>query len=174
VTIAIDDKVPVAVLKELQDGAPVAVATAELFAGKRVIVFSCPGAFTPKSTVQQVPSFIAHFDEFLALDIDSVICISVNDAFVMNAWSEACGATGKIRMLADGHAEFHTQLGLEMDCTRFTLGIRSHRFSMLVDDGYVKILNVESPGAYDVSDAAVILQQLRATHQSSDGAETGR
>ena len=172
--IAIGDKVPVAVLKELRDGAPVAIATAELFAGKRVIVFSCPGAFTPKSTVQQVPSFINHFDEFLALDIDSVICISVNDAFVMNAWSEACGATGKIRMLADGHAEFHTQLGLEMDCTRFTLGFRSHRFSMFVDDGRVKLLNVEDPGAYDVSDAAVILQQLRTTHESSDGAETGR
>jgi len=172
--ITIGEKVPVAVLKELQGDAPVAVPTSDLFAAKRVIMFSCPGAFTPKSTIRQLPSFIAHFDDFLALDIDSVICISVNDAFVMNAWGEACGALGKIRMLADGHAEFHTRMGLEMDCTRFTLGFRSHRFSMFVDDERVKILNVESPGDYDVSDAAVILQQLREIHQSSEGAETGR
>lgn len=173
-TIAIGDHVPVAVLKELQDGTPTAVATADLFAGKRVILFSCPGAFTPKSTTQQLPSFVANFDAFLALDIDSVICISVNDAFVMHAWGDTCGALGKIRMLADGHAEFHTQLGLEMDCTRFTLGIRSHRFSMLVDDGRVEILNVETPGDYAVSDAAVILQQVQAAHWPNDGAETGK
>ncbi len=159
--IKIGDRIPAGVLKELGNEGPVTVATGELFDGKRVVLFSCPGAFTPKSTDHHVPSYLEHADAILASGVDSILCVSVNDSFVMDAWAKACGVGSKIRMLADGQCEFHTSLGLEMDCTRFTLGYRNHRFSMIVDDGRVTHLNVEAPGAYDVSDAAVILAQLQ-------------
>ena len=159
-TIAVGDTIPVGVLKELADSGPGQVPTERLFAGQRVVLFSCPGAFTPKSTEQQVPGYVQHADEILANGIDAILCISVNDAFVMDAWGKHCGVGDKIRMLADGHCEFHTSMGLQMDCTRFTLGFRSHRFSMIIDDGVVTHLNVEEPGGYDVSDASVIVSQL--------------
>ena len=159
--IKVGDQIPTGVLKELGPNGPAPVATAEIFAGKRVVLFSCPGAFTPKSTDQHVPSYLQHADEIFACGIDSIVCISVNDSFVMDAWAKACGVGDTIRMLADGHCEFHTSLGLEMDCTRFTLGFRSERFSMAVNDGVVSHLNIEEPGAYDVSDASVILGQLQ-------------
>ena len=159
-TIAVGERMPIGIFKELGPKGPVQVSTEELFAGKRVVLFSCPGAFTPKSTEQQVPGYLAHADAIRNAGIDSIICISVNDSFVMDAWARFCGVGEKIRMLADGHCEFHTSLGLEMDCTRFTLGFRSHRFSMIVDDGVVTHLNVEEPGGYDVSDASVIVRQL--------------
>lgn len=156
------DSIPAGVLKELGPaGTPQVVSTAELFAGNRVVLFSCPGAFTPKSTDRQVPSYLNHADEIGSMGIDAIVCISVNDSFVMDAWGKACGVGDKIRMLADGHCEFHTSMGLEMDCTRFTLGFRNQRFSMIVDDGVVTHLNVEEPGGYEVSDASVIVEQLR-------------
>ena len=159
-TIAVGDRIPVGVLKELGPRGPVQVSTEQLFSGKRVVLFSCPGAFTPKSTEKQVPGYLAHADEILAAGVDSIVCISVNDSFVMDAWAKHCGVGEKIRMLADGHCELHTSMGLEMDCTRFTLGFRSHRFSMIVDDGVVTHFNLEEPGGYDVSDASVIVEQL--------------
>lgn len=161
-SIKVGDRIPTGVLKELGPaGAPTVVSSAEIFAGKRIVLFSCPGAFTPKSTQQQVPSYLNHADEIISLGVDAIVCISVNDAFVMDAWGKACGVGDKIRMLADGHCEFHTSMGLEMDCTRFTLGFRNQRFSMIVDDGVVTHLNVEEPGGYAVSDASVIVEQLR-------------
>ena len=152
---------PDGLFKELGESGPEIVTTATLFSGKKVVLFSCPGAFTPKSTLKQVPGYLQHADEILSSGIDAIICISVNDSFVMDAWAKYCGVEDKIRMLADGHCEFHTSLGLEMDCTRFTLGFRSHRFSMIIDDCVLTHLNIEEPGGYDVSDASVIVAQLR-------------
>lgn len=161
-SIKVGDTIPTGVLKELGPaGAPVVISTAEIFAGNRVVLFSCPGAFTPKSTDQQVPSYLSAADKIHSMGIDAIVCISVNDSFVMDAWAKACGVGDKIRMLADGHCEFHTSMGLEMDCTRFTLGFRNQRFSMIVDDGVVTHLNVEEPGGYEVSDASVIVGQLQ-------------
>ena len=161
-TIAVGDYIPVGVLKDLGPDGPRQVSTEQLFANKRVVLFSCPGAFTPKSTEKQVPGYVSLADEIFTYGVDAIYCISVNDAFVMHAWGEHCGVGESIRMLADGHCEFHTSMGMQMDCTRFTLGFRNHRFSMIVDDGVVTHLNVEEPGDYDVSDAAVIVDQLRS------------
>jgi peroxiredoxin len=162
--IAVGDRIPAGVLKELGPDGPQPVSTDSLFAGRNVVLFSCPGAFTPKSTKKQVPGYLSAADEILATDIDEILCISVNDSFVMAAWGEHLGVGDKIRMLADGQCEFHTSMGMEMDCTRFTLGFRNHRFSMIVEDGIVRTLNLEEPGGYDVSDASVIVQQLRERH----------
>nr|XP_061799985.1 uncharacterized protein LOC133591457 [Nerophis lumbriciformis] len=158
--IKVGEAIPAGVLKELKAGVPTVVTTADLFAGGPVVLFSCPGAFTPKSTEQQLPSYLKHAADMVSLGVKSIVCISVNDAFVMQAWGDACGVGTEIRMLADGHAEFHTSMGLEMDCTRFTLGFRSQRFSMLVENGMLSLLNVEEPGEYSVSDASVIYRQL--------------
>lgn len=158
--IQVGDYMPTGVFKVLKDGKPELVASEALFGKKSVVLFSCPGAFTPKSTLKQLPGYVAHADTIFSLGIDSILCISVNDAFVMDAWGKHCGVEGKIKMLADGHCEYHTALGLEMDCTRFTLGFRSHRFSMIIRDGRVTHLNIEEPGAFDVSDVTVILEQL--------------
>ena len=159
--IGIGDRVPAGLLKELGPEGPQTVPTDTLLSGRNVVLFSCPGAFTPKSTKKQVPGFLERADEILAMGIDEILCISVNDSFVMAAWGEHLGVGDKIRMLADGQCEFHTSMGMEMDCTRFTLGFRNQRFSMLIEDGVVTELNVEEPGGYDVSDASVIVEQLK-------------
>ena len=158
--IAVGDRVPASVFRELRSGEPESVSTDTLLAGRRVVLFSCPGAFTPKSSEQHVPSYLACFDEILAAGIDEILCVSVNDSFVMAAWANHLGVGNKLRMLADGQCEFHTSIGMQMDCTRFSLGFRSHRFSMIINDGILEDLNLESPGAYEVSDASVILRQL--------------
>ena len=158
--IVVGDKIPIGVLKELGTEGPEPVSTEQLFAGKRVVMFSCPGAFTPKGTEKQVLGYLQRAAEIRSNGIDSIICISVNDAFVMDAWGKHCGVGDKIRMLADGQCEFHTSMGMQMDCTRFTLGFRNHRFSMIVDDETVTHLNLEDPGGYMVSDVSVILEQL--------------
>ena len=158
--IAVGDRVPAGVLKELGPDGPRPVSTDSLFAGRNVVLFSCPGAFTPKSTEKQVPGYLAAAAEILASDIDEILCVSVNDSFVMAAWGEHLGVGDSIRMLADGQCEFHTSMGMQMDCTRFTLGYRNHRFSMIVEDGIVRTLNLEDPGGYEVSDADVIVRQL--------------
>ena len=173
-TIAVGDRIPIGVLKELGKTGPQVVSTEQLFAGQRVVLFSCPGAFTPKSTQQQVPGYLEYADQIRALGVDAILCISVNDAFVMDAWGKALGTGDRIRMLADGHCEFHTSMGLEMDCTRFTLGFRSHRFSMIVDDGNVTHLNIEEPGGYDVSDATVVVEQLRQSASAASGSLSTR
>jgi peroxiredoxin len=160
--IKISEKIPAAVFKELGENGPETVSTDTLFNGRRVVLFSCPGAFTPKSTEKQVPGYLAAAADFASLGVDEIICISVNDSFVMDAWATHMGVDGRIRMLADGHCEFHTSIGMQMDCMRFTLGFRSQRFSMLVDDAVVTMLNVEEPGGYDVSDAGVLLQQMQS------------
>ena len=136
------------------------VTTRELFDGKTVVVFSLPGAFTPTCSAKHVPSYLANYDKLKAKGVDEIVCISVNDAFVMGAWARDQKSEGKVRMLADGSGEYTKKLGLELDLTARGLGVRSQRFSMLVDDGVVKALNVEQGGKFEVSDADTMLKQV--------------
>jgi peroxiredoxin len=159
-TIKIGDKVPSAVLTQMKGGAPQPVKTDDLFAGKKVAVFALPGAFTPTCSAKHLPGFIQHAEEFKKKGVDAIACISVNDAFVMGAWGENQKADDKVLMLADGNGDFTRAVGLEMDGTRFGMGKRSQRYSMLVENGVVKQLYVEEPGAFAVSSADHMLAHL--------------
>lgn len=132
----------------------------DLVRGKRIVIFGLPGAFTPTCSAKHVPGYVAECDALRAKGIDEIWCLSVNDAFVMGAWGRDQNATGKVRMMADGSAEYTRKLGLELDLTARGMGMRCQRFSMLVDNGVVKILNIEAPGQFEVSDAATMLKQL--------------
>ena len=158
--IEIGDHVPSGVLRELGDSGPETITTDKLLHDRTVVLFSCPGAFTPKSSNEQVPSYLKNADEIYSLGVDEILCVSVNDAFVMAAWGKYLEVGNKIRMLADGQCEFHTSMGLQLDCTRFALGFRSHRFSMIIEQGVVKELNLEKPGDYEVSGANMVITQL--------------
>ncbi|HVV64120.1 MAG TPA: peroxiredoxin [Rhizomicrobium sp.] len=159
-TIKVGDRVPSATLMQKQDGGPKPVKTDDLFAGKKVVVFGLPGAFTPTCSAKHLPGFIQNADAIRRKGVDAIACVSVNDAFVMGAWGEQQGAGDKVMMLADGNGEFARALGLEMDASRFGMGQRVQRFSMMVDDGVVKALNIEEPGAFSVSSAEHVLKQL--------------
>jgi len=155
--IKIGDKIPSATLMEMQDGKPAPVTTDSLFAGKTVALFALPGAFTPTCSAKHVPGFVQNHDALKAKGVDTIACVSVNDAFVMGAWAKDQGAGDKVRMLADGNGDFTRALGLEMDGTKFGMGWRSKRYSMIVKDGVVKSLNLEEPGAFEVSSAEYLL-----------------
>jgi peroxiredoxin len=129
-------------------------------AGRRVVIFGLPGAFTPTCSAKHVPGYVEHADRFFAAGIDEIWCVSVNDAFVMGAWGRDQHTAGKVRMMADGSAAFTRALGLEQDLSARGMGIRSQRYAMVVDDGVVKTLVVEAPGKFEVSDAASILATL--------------
>ena len=159
-TLHTGDKVPSATLMEMQDGGPKPVKTDDLFAGKKVVVFALPGAFTPTCSAKHVPGFVQNFDALKAKGIDTIACVSVNDAFVMGAWGKDQKSDGKVRMLADGNGDFTKAMGLEMDGSRFGMGKRSQRYAMIVDNGVIKELNVEEPGAFSVSSAEHVLKQL--------------
>jgi peroxiredoxin len=152
-TIKIGDKVPAATLTEMRDGGPKPVTTDELFAGKKVALFALPGAFTPTCSAKHVPGYVQNYDALKAKGIDTIACLSVNDAFVMGAWGKDQGAGDKVQMLADGNGDFTRAVGLEFDATKFGMGKRSQRYSMIVDNGVVTSLNVEEPGAFEVSSA---------------------
>ena len=159
-TIKIGDKVPSATLMQMKDGTPQPVKTDDFFAGKKVVLFALPGAFTPTCSAKHLPGFVAHADDIKHKGVDAIACMSVNDAFVMGAWGEQQHTGDKIAMLADGNGDFTKLLGLEMDASRFGMGKRSQRFSMVVDNGTVKELNVEEPGAFSVSSAEHVMKQL--------------
>ena len=159
-TIKVGDKVPSATLMEMKDGRPTPVQTDDLFTGKKVVLFALPGAFTPTCSAKHLPGFVQHADEIKRKGVDAIACMSVNDAFVMGAWGDQQKAGGKVAMLADGNGDFTRALGLEMDASKFGMGKRSQRFSMVVDNGVVKELNVEEPGAFNVSSAEYVLKQL--------------
>ncbi|MBU6299055.1 MAG: peroxiredoxin [Alphaproteobacteria bacterium] len=159
-TIKVGDKIPSTTLMQMKDGAPKPVKTDELFAGKKVAVFALPGAFTPTCSAKHLPGFIQHAEEFKKKGVDAIACVSVNDAFVMGAWGDHQNVGDKVMMLADGNGDLTGALGLEMDATKFGMGRRSQRFSMLVDNGIVKQLNVEEPGAFSVSSAEHMLKQI--------------
>jgi peroxiredoxin len=128
--------------------------------GKRVAIFGLPGAFTPTCSAKHLPSYVQHADQLKAKGINEIWCFSVNDAFVMGAWGREQGAKGKIRMMADGSGQYTKSLGLELDLIARGLGVRCARFSMLVDDGVVKAINLEEPGKYEVSGAEKMLDQV--------------
>ncbi|MGH6827498.1 MAG: peroxiredoxin [Rhizomicrobium sp.] len=154
------DRIPSATLMQMKDGGPKPVSTDQLFAGKKVALFALPGAFTPTCSAKHLPGYVHHADSLKAKGIDAIACVSVNDAFVMHAWGESQKAGGKVMMLADGNGDFTRALGLEMDATRFGMGRRSQRYSMIVDNGIVKSLNVEAPGAFEVSGADHLMALL--------------
>jgi peroxiredoxin len=129
-------------------------------AGKRVVIFGLPGAFTPTCSAKHVPGYVGHAEQLRAAGIDEIWCVSVNDAFVMGAWGRDQHTSGKVRMMADGSAAFTRALGLEQDLSARGMGIRSQRYAMVVDDGVVKTLHVEAPGKFEVSDAGSILTTL--------------
>jgi peroxiredoxin len=164
--IKIGDKIPDATLYEsieFGEACPVSpspVSVAEATRGKRIVVFGLPGAYTPTCSAKHVPGYVQHLPELKAKKVDEVWCIAANDGYVMAAWGKEQHAIGKVRMLGDGNAEFTKKLGLDVDLTKFGLGVRTQRFSMLIDDGVVKQLNVEAPGKFEVSDAATMLKQL--------------
>lgn len=159
-TIKVGDKIPSAVLMEMTAGGPQPVKTDDFFAGRKVAVFALPGAFTPTCSAKHLPGFVQHAAELKAKGVDAIACISVNDAFVMGAWGEQQKVGDSVHMLADGNATFTKAIGLEMDGSKFGMGVRSQRFSMLADNGTVKALNVEEPGAFAVSSAEHMLKQL--------------
>jgi peroxiredoxin len=139
---------------------PNAFQVNDLVKGKKIAIFGLPGAFTPTCSAKHVPSYLANYDRLRAKGVDEIWCISVNDAFVMGAWGRDQKSVGKVRMLADGSADYTKKLGLELDLTPRGMGMRMTRFSMLVDNGVVKQLNVEGPGKFEVSDAETMLKQM--------------
>jgi peroxiredoxin len=166
-TIKVGDKLPAGTLQEFfeveKDGCsigPNPVTIAALTAGKKVVVFGLPGAFTPTCSAKHVPGYVAHYADLKAKGVDEIACMSVNDAFVMGAWGKDQHASGKVHMLADGSADYTKALGLELDLAARGMGMRCQRFSMLVQDGVVKTLNIEAPGKFEVSDAETMLKQL--------------
>jgi len=159
-TIKAGDKIPSATLMEMRDGKPTPVKTDEFFAGKKVALFALPGAFTPTCSAKHVPGFVQHADDIKKKGVDTIACLSVNDAFVMDAWGKSQNTGEKVVMLADGNADFSKAVGLTMDGTGYGMGLRASRYAMLVDDGTIKALNVEAPGAFEVSSAEAILKLL--------------
>jgi peroxiredoxin len=135
-------------------------SVAELAKGKRIAIFGVPGAFTPTCSAKHVPSYLTNYEKLKARNVDEIWCIAVNDAFVMGAWARDQRSAGKIRMMADGSATFTKALGLELDLVARGMGVRSQRYSMFVDNGIVRTLNVEAPGKFEVSDAETMLKQV--------------
>ena len=158
-TIQAGDRLPDATLTKVGADGPEQVATADFFKGRRVALFAVPGAFTPTCSARHLPGFIEHGEELRGKGIDEVACTSVNDAFVMGAWAKQAEAHG-ITMLADGNGTFADALGLSFDGSRFGMGKRSQRYSMIVADGVVEQLNVEAPGEFKVSSADYLLESL--------------
>jgi peroxiredoxin len=158
-TIAIGDRIPAATLNFLKDGVQ-AISTGDLFAGKTVVLFAVPGAFTPTCSAKHLPGYVKHLEEIKAKGVDTVACMAVNDAFVMEAWAKSQNAPEEIMMLADGNGVFSQSLGLEMDATAFGMGMRSKRFALVAKDGVVSQLFVEAPGEFKVSAAEAVLENL--------------
>ena len=165
--IKVGDRLPSGTLNEFieveREGCTVGPNTfkvEDMVKGKKIAIFGLPGAFTPTCSAKHVPSYVSNFDALKAKGVDEIWCISVNDAFVMGAWCRDQKAGGKVRMMADGSADYVKKLGLENDLIARGMGMRSQRFSMLVDDGVVKAVNVEAPGKFEVSDAGTMLKTL--------------
>ena len=159
-TIQVGDRIPSATLLKATAEGPEPVDTDSYFAGRKVALFAVPGAFTPTCSARHLPGFVDKADELKAKGVDEVACVSVNDAFVLQAWAQQGGAEGKVTMLADGNGAFVEALGLAADFSKFGMGQRSQRWSAIVEDGVVKSLNVEEPGAFSVSSAEFMLNQL--------------
>ncbi|SON54671.1 putative peroxiredoxin [Hartmannibacter diazotrophicus] len=160
-TIAVGEKLPEATFMVPTADGPAKKTTSDVFGGRKVVLFAVPGAFTPTCHMNHLPGFLDNIDAIKAKGVDAVVCTSVNDPFVMGAWSKATGADGKIEMLSDGSADFAKAVGLELDMTPRGFGMRSQRYAMIVDDGVVTSLDVEeAPGSATVSGAAAVMEKL--------------
>jgi peroxiredoxin (alkyl hydroperoxide reductase subunit C) len=159
-TIQVGDRIPSVTLHHMTEDGPAAITTDEIFKGKKVVLFALPGAFTPTCSAKHVPGFVEKADEIKAKGVDTIACLSVNDAFVMGAWGKDQNVGDKVLMLADGSAALTKALGLELDLSERGLGLRSDRYAMIVEDGEVKMLAREEPGAFEVSSAEAVLEAL--------------
>ncbi len=159
-TIKVGDRLPSVTFAKATENGPESVSSDEFFAGRKVALFSVPGAFTPTCSAKHLPGFVDKAEDLKAKGIDAVACTAVNDAFVLGAWKDQNNAGDAVTMLADGNAEFVKAAGLEMDGTKFGMGTRGQRFSMVVNDGVVEQLNVEAPGEFKVSSAEHMIDQL--------------
>ena len=159
-TIEIGKKLPDVTLKTMSDGKMQDVSTAELFRGKKAVLFAVPGAFTPTCSMQHLPGFVSHAKDIKAKGVDLIACVSVNDAFVMDAWGQAKGVGNDVMMLADGNADFSKAIGLDFDGSGIGFGTRSQRYAMVIDNGVVKALHVEKPMKFEVSSAEKVLEAL--------------
>lgn len=166
-TIKVGDRLPSGALSEYIEVeaagcsiGPNSFKVDDLTKGKKVVLFGLPGAFTPTCSAKHVPGYLENYDKLKSKGVDQIICMSVNDPFVMGAWARDLKTSGKVRLMADGSADYTKTLGLEFDLAAKGLGLRCQRFSMLVEDGVVKTLNIEAPGKFEVSDAETMLKQL--------------
>lgn len=159
-SIKVGDNVPAGTLTLLTNEGPQKVSAEEFFKGKKVVLISVPGAFTPTCDAKHLPGFVERAAEIRGKGVDVIACMAVNDVFVMKAWGKAQNADGKVQMIADGNAEYTKALGLDMDATGFGMGTRGQRFALVVDDGIIKSVNVEAKGEFKVSSAESVLAQL--------------
>jgi glutaredoxin/glutathione-dependent peroxiredoxin len=151
--IQVGDRIPEGTLRHMTPSGPADISTSEVFGGKKVVLFSVPGAFTPTCSSKHLPSYINNYASIKAKGFDTIACMSVNDVFVMDAWGKGAGAEGKVLMLADGNADYARTLGLDLDLSKAGMGTRGKRFSMVVENGVVKEMHIEAPGKYEVSGA---------------------
>lgn len=158
-SIQVGDKIPACSMKTMGEQGPTDITTGDIFSGKKVVLFAVPGAFTPGCSMTHLPGYVVNADKIKAAGVDTIVCMAVNDAFVMDAWGKAQNAE-ELLMLADGNGEFTSALGLELDGSGFGLGQRSQRFAMIVEDGTVSHLNVEAGPGVDVSSAETIMALL--------------
>jgi peroxiredoxin len=158
--IQVGDKVPSVNLQHMGADGVETMSSDDLFAGKKVVLFALPGAFTPTCSAAHLPGYVVASDDLFAKGVDRIVCLSVNDAFVMDAWGKQHNADDQVMMIADGSGHFTTAVGLELDLDAAGLGLRSQRYAMVVNDGVVEVLNVEAPQAFEVSDAQTILSGL--------------
>ena len=159
-TIQVGDSIPSATLSIMTADGPSAISTDDIFKGKTVALFGLPGAFTPTCSAQHLPGFVANADALKAKGVESIVCLAVNDVFVMGAWGKDQNVDDKVTLVADGSAAFTKAAGLELDLIERGLGLRCQRFSMVVDDGVVKSLNIDAPGTFEATSAEKILEQL--------------
>ena len=159
-TIEAGDKMPKGAFGVMTESGPGGISTDDLFSGKKVVLVSVPGAFTPTCSMNHLPGFVDHADEILAKGADTIACMAVNDIFVMDAWGKDRGVGDKVVMLADGNGEYAQALGLELDASGFGMGTRGQRFALIVDDGVATHVAVEAPGQFEVSKAEAILEAL--------------
>jgi peroxiredoxin len=159
-TITVGDKIPSATLKTMGADGPEDVTTDDLFKGKRVALFALPGAFTPTCSAKHLPGYVANAEALAAKGVDTIVCLSVNDAFVMDAWGKDQNTGDKVLMLADGSADLTRALGLDKDASAAGMGIRSQRFSMVIEDGVLKSLDIDPPGQFWATSAEAMLERL--------------
>ena len=159
-SISVGERLPKAVLAKASSEGPQPVDSEEYFRGRKIALFSVPGAFTPTCSARHLPGFVERAAELKSKGVDEIACVAVNDAFVLQAWAESADAVGKVTMLADGNGDFARELGLTMDGSKFGLGERGSRWSAIVNDGIVEQLNVEEPGAFNVSSADYLMERL--------------